>query len=158
MAAQLVLLLQLRETVPLHAERPRRPHDWKYVHYPHGDGGPDRHLAELYDLRKDPDELKNLINDPASASELEKLKELAKLMAATGLTPENDRMPIDEGSNKDCRIRRFVDRGPQSAVRGEIRQLRTRSGLRAADRDKGGRDRLLGRGVSLATYPSRKCP
>jgi arylsulfatase A-like enzyme len=79
-----------------------RTADWKCVHYPHGDGGPDRHLAELYDLRKDADELKNLINDPASASELEKLKrELAELMAATGLTPENDRMPIDEGIKQE---------------------------------------------------------
>jgi N-acetylglucosamine-6-sulfatase len=79
-----------------------RTSDWKYVHYPHGDGGPDRHLAELYDLRKDPGELKNLIEDPASASELETLKqELARLMAATGLTPENDRMPIDEGIKRE---------------------------------------------------------
>jgi arylsulfatase A-like enzyme len=79
-----------------------RTTDWKYIHYPHGDGGPDRHLAELYDLRKDPGELRNLINDPASAPELETLKkELARLMAATGLTPENDRMPIDEGIKKE---------------------------------------------------------
>ena len=31
-----------------------RTDDWKYIHYPHGDGGPDRHLAELYDLKRDP--------------------------------------------------------------------------------------------------------
>ena len=79
-----------------------RTADWKYVHYPHGDGGPDRHLAELYDLRKDAGELKNLIHDPGSASELGKLKkELAELMAATGLTPETDRMPIDEGIKQE---------------------------------------------------------
>jgi arylsulfatase A-like enzyme len=79
-----------------------RTGDWKYVHYPHGDDGPDRHLAELYDLRKDPGELKNLIKDPASARELESLKkELARVMAASGLTPENDRMPIDEGIKKE---------------------------------------------------------
>jgi len=79
-----------------------RTADWKYVHYPHGDGGPDRHLAELYDLRKDAGELKNLINDPGSASELGKLKKkLAELMAATGLTPETDRMPIDEGIKQE---------------------------------------------------------
>jgi len=72
------------------------------VHYPHGDGEPDRHLAELYDLRKDAGELKNLINDPGSAPELGKLKkELAELMAATGLTPETDRMPIDEGIKQE---------------------------------------------------------
>ena len=75
---------------------------WKYIHYPHGDGGPDRHLAELYDLRNDPGELKNLINEPASAPVVESLKkELARLMAATGLTPETDRMPIDEGIKKE---------------------------------------------------------
>ena len=75
-----------------------RTAEWKYVHYPHGDGGPDRHLAELYDLRNDPGELKNLINAPASAPVVETLKkELVRLMTATGLTPETDRMPIDEG-------------------------------------------------------------
>jgi hypothetical protein len=48
---------------------------------PHGDGGPDRHLAELYDLRTDRGELKSLINDPAAAPELATLKkELAGLM------------------------------------------------------------------------------
>ena len=31
-----------------------RTEEWKYIHYPHGDGGPDRHMAELYDLRHDP--------------------------------------------------------------------------------------------------------
>jgi arylsulfatase A-like enzyme len=79
-----------------------RTTQWKYIHYPHGDGGPDRHLAELYDLRHDPGELKNLINEPASAPVVESLKkELARLMAATGLTPETDRMPIDEGIKKE---------------------------------------------------------
>ena len=34
-----------------------RTAEWKYVHYPHGDGSPDRHLAELYDLRNDPGEI-----------------------------------------------------------------------------------------------------
>ena len=33
-----------------------RTDDWKYIRYPHGDGGPDRHLAELYDLKNDPEE------------------------------------------------------------------------------------------------------
>jgi N-acetylglucosamine-6-sulfatase len=79
-----------------------RTAEWKYVHYPHGDGGPDRHLAELYDLRNDPGELKNLINAPASAPVVETLKkELVRLMTATGLTPETDRMPIDEGIKKE---------------------------------------------------------
>ena len=56
-AQELVLRIQLREAIPLHAERPRRPHRrWKYIRYPHGDGSADRHLAELYDLKQDPDE------------------------------------------------------------------------------------------------------
>jgi len=86
-----------------------RTAEWKYAHYPHGDGSPDRHLAELYDLRNDPGELKNLINAPEAATKLQELKtELAKAMAATGLTPEADRMPIDGGIKKelpDQRIR-----------------------------------------------------
>ena len=79
-----------------------RTADWKYVHYPHGDGSPDRHLAELYDLRTDPDELKNLIKAPEAASKLQELKgELTRAMAATGLTPDTDRMPIDAGIKKE---------------------------------------------------------
>lgn len=69
---------------------------WKYVHYPHGDGGPDRHMAELYDLKKDPGETKNLVNDPAYRDKVSELKaELARLMQATDALP--DRMPLDEG-------------------------------------------------------------
>jgi N-acetylglucosamine-6-sulfatase len=79
-----------------------RTADWKYVRYPHGDGGPDRHTAELYDLRKDPGERTNLIADESSAAVREELRaELARLMAATGLTPETDRMPLDEGIKKE---------------------------------------------------------
>jgi len=69
---------------------------WKYVHYPHGDGGPDRHKAELYDLRNDPGENKNLIDDPRHAATLAELKaELARQLAQTGAVP--DKMPLDEG-------------------------------------------------------------
>jgi N-acetylglucosamine-6-sulfatase len=78
-----------------------RTDQWKYIHYPHGDGAPDRHLAELYDLTKDPGERTNLIAAPDAAPTLQRLKdELAKVMAATGLTPESDRMPLDEGIKK----------------------------------------------------------
>ena len=79
-----------------------RTETWKYIHYPHGDGTPDRHMAELYDLRKDPGENVNLIADSGSASTLAALTaELARLMAATGLSVATDRMPIDAGIKKE---------------------------------------------------------
>ncbi len=73
-----------------------RTDTWKYAHYPHGDGGPDRHTAELYNLKQDPNETKNLINDPKYASVVRELKaELARLLEQTGAVP--DKMPLDEG-------------------------------------------------------------
>jgi arylsulfatase A-like enzyme len=75
-----------------------RTEEWKYIRYPHGDGGPDRHMAELYNLRSDPGERHNLIADPSVAGQIDELeRELSRLMAATGLTPDTDRMPIDAG-------------------------------------------------------------
>jgi N-acetylglucosamine-6-sulfatase len=69
---------------------------WKYIRYPHGDGGPDRWKAELYDLRDDPLETRNLIDDPRAAARLSELQaELARLQRETGGLP--DRMPLDEG-------------------------------------------------------------
>jgi len=79
-----------------------RTGDWKYIRYPHGDGSPDRHMAELYDLRADPGEDVNLAAKPEHAATLQRLQaELQTLMAASGLTPETDRMPIDEGIKKE---------------------------------------------------------
>jgi N-acetylglucosamine-6-sulfatase len=73
-----------------------RTDQWKFIHYPHGDGSPDRHLAELYNLQEDPLELKNLISDPAYATKVVELRaELARLMQEIGALP--DRMPLDEG-------------------------------------------------------------
>jgi len=73
-----------------------RTDDWKYMHYPHGDGGPDRHKSELYDLRHDPEERHNLIDEPAQAERIRSLKaELARLQHESGLI--HDTMPIDEG-------------------------------------------------------------
>jgi N-acetylglucosamine-6-sulfatase len=73
-----------------------RTDDWKYAHYPHGDGRPDRHMAELYDLKNDPEERRNLIADPASAGKLKELQaELDRLLTDLGIT--QDKMPLDEG-------------------------------------------------------------
>jgi N-acetylglucosamine-6-sulfatase len=74
-----------------------RTDEWKYIHYPHGDGGPDRYIAELYNIKQDPDERYNLIDDPNKAALIEELKtKLTASMKETGLTPENDKMPIEE--------------------------------------------------------------
>ena len=79
-----------------------RTEEWKYMHDPHGDGGPDRHIGELYDLKNDPGERVNRINDPTAAAKLAELKqELNRLMTATGLTPQTDQMPIDQGIKKE---------------------------------------------------------
>lgn len=69
---------------------------WKYVRYPHGDGGPDRHLAELYEIRSDPRESRNLIHDPQYAPVVKQLQaELDRLMRETDALP--DKMPLDAG-------------------------------------------------------------
>jgi arylsulfatase A-like enzyme len=69
---------------------------YKYIRYPHGDGSPDRHLAELYDLKSDPDETTNLIALPEHAQTVADLqKELSRLIAAADGIP--DKMPLDEG-------------------------------------------------------------
>lgn len=73
-----------------------RTDGWKFVHFPPGDGGADRHTAELYDLANDPLEKRNLISDPASADKLAELKkELDRLMRRHKALP--DRMPVDGG-------------------------------------------------------------
>jgi N-acetylglucosamine-6-sulfatase len=75
-----------------------RTDGWKYIHYPHGDGSPDRHTPELYDLGKDPGELHNLALDPAYAEQRAGMeKQLTTMLAAEGLTPDKDKMPLDEG-------------------------------------------------------------
>ena len=79
-----------------------RTDEWKYMHYPHGDGSPDKHMAELYDLKNDPGETKNLIKDPKYAAKLEELKaELTKVLADVGLNADNDKMPLDAGIKKE---------------------------------------------------------
>jgi arylsulfatase A-like enzyme len=69
---------------------------WKYMHYPHGNGGSDRHMAELYDLKKDPEERENLIHEPSHSLVLRSLRiDLERLLRETGARP--DFMPRDEG-------------------------------------------------------------
>ena len=86
-----------------------RTDEWKYMHYPHGDGSPDKHMAELYDVKNDPEERHNLIADPKYAAKITELQVLlVKLMADTALTPENDKMPLDAGIQQalpDAKIR-----------------------------------------------------
>jgi len=71
---------------------------WKFVRYPHGDGSPDRHRPEMYDLANDPEELVNLAAAPAHAATRADLEQrLAAILEAHGLGPGNDPMPLDEG-------------------------------------------------------------
>nr|MBC8471671.1 DUF4976 domain-containing protein [Planctomycetota bacterium] len=73
-----------------------RTDSWKYVRYPHGDGTSDRHMAELYNLKEDPNEKNNLSNDPKYSSHVKELEaELARLLKETGAV--DDKMPLDEG-------------------------------------------------------------
>ena len=73
-----------------------RTDEWKYVHYPHGDGAADRHMAELYNLKDDPGERRNLIDDPKYADIVKDLQaQLQRLLKETQALP--DQMPIDEG-------------------------------------------------------------
>lgn len=69
---------------------------FKYIRYPHGDGGPDRHMAELYDIRQDPQETANLIHEEGYAAVVTELRaELEELMREADAFPDN--MPIDQG-------------------------------------------------------------
>jgi N-acetylglucosamine-6-sulfatase len=66
-----------------------RTDDWKYIHYPNGDGHPDTEKAELYHVKADPIEAKNLIDDPASQPKLAELRvELERLLKDTGASPD----------------------------------------------------------------------
>jgi N-acetylglucosamine-6-sulfatase len=71
-----------------------RTEDWKFIRYPHGDGTPDRFTPELYDLRHDPLEMRNLAADPAwSKKRTELERQLEDFSKAAG----PDIMPVYEG-------------------------------------------------------------
>ncbi len=73
-----------------------RTDTWKYIRYPHGDGHPDRHKAELYNITEDPLETHNLIAEPSAAGRLKELrKEFDRLMRRHKAVP--DRLPVDGG-------------------------------------------------------------
>jgi arylsulfatase A-like enzyme len=77
--------------------RALRTDQFKYIRYPHGDGSLDRHMAELYDLKADPGENRNLINDPAREKTIEQMRaELDRLITLHG-DGKPDQMPIDQG-------------------------------------------------------------
>ncbi len=67
---------------------------WKYIRYPHGDGSPDRFTAEIYDLRDDPHELRNLIDVPAHAATR---RDLERLFDRVSREAGPDRMPVYDG-------------------------------------------------------------
>jgi N-acetylglucosamine-6-sulfatase len=79
-----------------------RTESWKYTRSPHGDGSPDRHKAELYNIEFDPEERHNLIDRPKYAAVVQEMqRELLKVMREVGLTPENDTMPLDAGIKQE---------------------------------------------------------
>lgn len=71
-----------------------RTAEWKLIRYPHGDGGPDRFTAELYHLRTDPLEQRNLINDPTHAA---LRRQLERTLERESRKVGPDRMPVYEG-------------------------------------------------------------
>jgi len=71
-----------------------RTDEWKYIHYPNGDDQPDKYKAELYNLKDDLLETRNLVDSPECAEQLKTLKaELHTQMVATDALP--DRMPVN---------------------------------------------------------------
>jgi len=84
-----------------------RTEEWKYIHYPNGEGQKDTYLAELYNIKNDPLETNNLIDKPEAQAILAELKrELRRLQEETGALP--DEMPLNPKlrmENPDEKIR-----------------------------------------------------
>jgi arylsulfatase A-like enzyme len=71
-----------------------RTTDWKLIHYPNGDGSPEKFGSELYHISLDPLERQNLFNDPRFSKQREHLeRELNRLSREAG----PDRMPVYQG-------------------------------------------------------------
>ena len=77
--------------------RALRADEWKYIRYPHGNGSPDRHMAELYNLKTDPGETTNLISDKKYQSLVAKLRKELEQRIAESHPGGKDKMPMDEG-------------------------------------------------------------
>ncbi|MGA1237450.1 MAG: sulfatase [Limisphaerales bacterium] len=69
---------------------------WKFIRYPHGDGSPDKHKPELYDLQNDPDELHNLAALPEHAPLIQDLRRQLDLLVSQA-DGNPDQIPLDEG-------------------------------------------------------------
>lgn len=71
-----------------------RTDEWSYMHYPNGEGQPDTEKAELYNIKTDPLQKKNLIDAPDARDTLASLEtELLHIQQTTGGLP--DRMPLN---------------------------------------------------------------
>ncbi|MGC6459308.1 MAG: sulfatase [Akkermansiaceae bacterium] len=77
--------------------RALRADEWKYIRYPHGDGSPDKHMAELYNLKNDPGETTNLISDKKYQSLVAKLRKELEQRITESHPGGKDKMPMDEG-------------------------------------------------------------
>ena len=77
--------------------RALRTPQWKYIRYPHGDGSPDKHMAELYNLKSDPGETTNLISDEKYRPVIAKLRKELDQRIAEAYPDGKDKMPMDEG-------------------------------------------------------------
>jgi len=77
--------------------RALRTDEWKYIRYPHGDGSPDKHMAELYNLKTDPQERHNLIKETKFADLVKELSAELDRVIAEAHRGKPDTMPMDEG-------------------------------------------------------------
>lgn len=88
-----------------------RTTDWKYVTYP-----TIKDIDELYDLKNDPNEMKNLATDPAAKDRLDKMKaELERLKKQTDYTVDQP----TAGRSEDTAPRPAQRKARKAAPAGE---------------------------------------